>query len=161
VAAGVFLTLMLSGCATPVQLTARHRQALDYYVGLDEADLIAALGPPTQRATVNQEPTLVYAFHAAKWVPAQPWREDTIGRPIGPWVEDESCTTRFRLERGKVAAWSVAGNDCADSDNPKLNEAVAVVLDRWRGDFVNDEASFQHDKFTGRSIVDAGAWQSN
>jgi hypothetical protein len=152
-------SLLLSGCAT--ELTFRRREALDYFVGKDQAFVLARLGPPARTVQSNGAALLVYDQHAEIWVPGTPLVRNDLGLPINPYVYRATCTTTFRVAAGRVDAWRLDGDNCRASQFPMEAADMTTILADARADGVNRMAQFPIDSFTARSTVNYGEFHSN
>jgi hypothetical protein len=152
-------TVLVTGCAT--QLTFKRREALDYFVGRDRATVTQRLGQPTRVARRDGGELLTYDEHAIRWVPGEPDTRDTFGNPEGPSVDDDRCATTFRLTNGRVDAWRLEGNGCSHLEFPPAGPENEPVLQEANKRGVDSVATFAHDEYTGRSIVNYGEFQSH
>ena len=152
-------TVLISGCAT--ELTFRRREALDAFIGKDRATVVAQLGNPTQDGVQAGRELLIYDDNGLRWNPGEPGTRTGDNIPIGPWVEKTHCSTTFRLSDGHVDAWRLQGNDCRDPSYPNLGGAAEQAMARAADVGVNQVANYQHNAFTGRSIVDQGTFQKH
>ena len=153
-------SVLLSGCAT--ELTFRRREALDYFVGKDRSSVIAALGQPAHVSQQNGMETLSYESHVQRWFPGDTaLGRSSVGEPLGPWVEDARCSTIFRLQAGQVNGWALDGNDCGSVDFPTLEMTMSGALAEASTRGVNRVATFAHNPFTARSVVNHDEFYSN
>jgi hypothetical protein len=153
------ITFMLSGCAT--ELTFRRREALDYFIGKDQTALVLYLGKPTSVVRQGNSDLLTYDYHDMKWLAGEPGTRNSDDTPAGPAVEDAHCATTFRLVNGRVDAWRLTGNDCRNPPYPALAGADYQALAAAAQVGVDQEASFPHSPYTGRSSVNYGEFQTH
>jgi hypothetical protein len=158
-AVSTLLALVLSGCAT--EMTFRHREALDSFVGKDRSFLIERLGTPTNETQQGALDLLTYDYHQFEWNPGEPGALDVSGEPEGPLAFDARCATTFRITAGRVDAWRLKGNQCRDGNFPPVDANVQQALREATERGVDSVAKFPHDSFTGRSVVNYGEFQNN
>jgi len=150
--------LLTAGCST-IRIPYAQRAALDHFVGMQRDAVVQALGQPTRVEAQPQAEVLAYDYHGDKWVPGQPWARGPSTDPIGPFVEKVDCTTRFKLAAGVVVAWSLSGHECRTAPYPSVMAAAGNTLARAEQGVDRAEV-FQHDRFTGQSVVQGGAFQA-
>ncbi len=150
-------TLTLSGCAT--EITWRRRAGLDYFVGKDTPALMASLGQPTRHWTTADAEYFAFDYHAKLWMPGEPGvRTPDTEVAFGPWIDDRKCTTSFKIEAGRVAAWSIDGDGCRGVPFPPVKRFADQRMDAADASSVVSVTPFVDDKFTGRSSVRNGAF---
>ncbi len=154
------LAVMLSGCSG-LELSWAHREGLDYFVGKDEALLIADLGSPTRREIVPQGEDLSYTYRQNVFLPGDRYERDPItNRWSTPSVDDVDCTTSFRIEAGRVAAWRIEGHSCRGVGFPAVRRYAAQVLNTDPASSIAPITPFPHEPTTGDSTIDKGVFYS-
>ncbi|MDP1747920.1 MAG: hypothetical protein Q8L22_00565 [Reyranella sp.] len=87
------------------------------YAGTAEQALIAAWGPPSSIEEAGDTRYLSYRQHRAFYIPAAtPICPPGECVPLGgakSFMLNESCTTTFAVEDGKVKSWRRDGKACA------------------------------------------------
>ncbi len=115
----LFLTLILTGCATGPGLQSR----LAVYIGAPEAELVQNFGVPVRQINVNGVDYLAYQVrYQAQTLPSGPyWGGPFWGPGWGPYggfppmpqdVQVWSCEATFAVVKGKVESFALRGNDC-------------------------------------------------
>jgi hypothetical protein len=151
--------LTLGGCAT--EITWRRRAGLDYFVGKDVPALTASLGRPTRQWRASDAEYLAYDYHGKLWMPGEPGvRTPDTEVAFGPWIDNRTCTTSFKIEVGRVAAWSIDGDGCRAVPFPSVRRFAAERMDEAAASSVGTVTPFGDDKFTGRSVVETGTFYS-
>jgi hypothetical protein len=123
--------------------------------------VIERLGPPAQDRAQGSTELVTYDVSALKWVPGEPGVRDYLGNPEGPWVQNTRCSTTFRMADGVVNAWRLSGNDCRQTEFLPAGPSIANALKLANERGVDNVATFQHNPFTARSVVNYGDFQSN
>lgn len=116
------LPLALAACAHGPSLQSR----MAAYIGAPEASLVQSLGVPDKQITVDGIQYLAYVHSHAEVIPNGvamggfgPWYGPYWGPYYGgymqPFPQDVqvwSCEITFALKDGKVAGFTLKGNDC-------------------------------------------------
>ncbi|HQT75385.1 MAG TPA: hypothetical protein PLX84_15785 [Acidiphilium sp.] len=109
--------LMLAGCAVGPSLAER----MSGYVGRPESALVAALGVPDRRITVDGTTYFAYverSYSAQPGVGAPfpgfygPYYGPYYGPVFPPATYTRQCTVTFALKGGMVKTFTLRGNDC-------------------------------------------------
>lgn len=112
------LPLCLAACAHGPSLQSR----MAAYIGAPEEKLVQSLGVPDKQITVNGVQYLAYVRRQTEVIPDTfaPWYGPYWGPYYGPFyssgfpvdVHVWSCEVTFVVKDGKVANFTLKGNDC-------------------------------------------------
>ncbi len=110
-------TLSLAGCAFGPNLAER----MSMYVGQPESVLVAQLGVPNRKMTVDGVTYFAYVRHHVSYSPGSfcygPAYYSYYGPVIPcnnfpPTYRYERCTVTFALEKKRVQSFTLRGDDC-------------------------------------------------
>jgi hypothetical protein len=151
---------MLSGCATDISW--RQRDGLDHFVGQPAQILSASLGPPTTGWSSPDGSFVAYTYDAKQWHPGEPGTRDPYtNQPRGPWIGEATCRTIFKLQAGRVVAWSLKGNACNTAPFPPVGQFAAYGLKHPGSSSVQEMTGFEDDPHTARSVVADGTFYTH
>ncbi len=115
--------LLLSGCAS--HSLERRQALLAPLVGQSEADLVRQVGVPSRTLETDGHRFLAYTERRAEVIPAAsgfvgapfPFRgfggfDDFEGTSFPPALIQHVCETTFEIVAGRVAGFSLRGDDC-------------------------------------------------
>ncbi len=117
---------LLAGCAYP---NPQHVQALNGLIGKTETDLLRSYGVPNRTYDAAGHKFLAYSRNRIDSIPGDGFGYAGFGYGyggfgyggfgpgfgyggFGPEIIQRDCDTTFELTGGKVASWSLRGNDC-------------------------------------------------
>ena len=117
---------LLAGCAYP---NPQHVQALNALIGKSETDLLRSYGVPNRTYDSAGHKFLAYSRNRIESIPGDGFGYGGFGYGyggfgyggfgpgfgyggFGPDIVQRDCDTTFELTNGKVASWSLRGNDC-------------------------------------------------
>ena len=113
VLAAPVVALVLAGCAVGPSLAER----MSAYVGRPESALVAALGVPDRKITVDGKTYFAYVERSYSYQPGfVPPYPGFYVPYYGPFFQPDTytrqCTVTFALEGGMVKSFTLRGNDC-------------------------------------------------
>ena len=119
--ARTFLPLLVLGLAGCVNYAAVRAARLDALIGYTEPQLVQALGVPSRSFTTNGQTYLAYDQANTEVIPGSGGFGYGWGYGYGwgggfgafpPVAITRSCQTAFRIDAGRVAAWTLHGDGC-------------------------------------------------